>query len=366
MALAHTGHLVVVLTDKETGAPVTNATVTVKTRIRDNLGYTLQSDYSRTSARANSNGIANVEFQFYRPHFNWWVRSPTHYCFEYRVGAHDEHFGCVVEQSDYLNIDTNTVDGLARYNELKALHDSGDVIGYLSKFEPKSVTYTENTVYRSASFYPKHNPQPMYAYGDDVRAYLSMRQTIEVTNGVEIAHYKPEDFDMRSGCVIPDNPEEKRYYSDRVGEVSDFHIERYSVTTNGVRNYYGRLEFAPGCGAYIRKTTGDPSFPTTYEADTNAMFLSQILFGDHSISGKCVNTSWLLKEDEYMVLRTRVATNSLGVVTNCNYSKILGPMWIEGAVQFKHLVFNPRPNDPNLEFDQENNLAEDDGSNRYP
>ena len=366
MALAHTGHLVVVLTDKETGAPVTNATVTVKTRIRDNLGYTLQSDYSRTSARANSNGIANVEFQFYRPHFNWWVRSPTHYCFEYRVGAHDEHFGCVVEQSDYLNIDTNTVDGLARYNELKALHDSGDVIGYLSKFEPKSVTYTENTVYRSASFYPKHNPQPMYAYGDDVRAYLSMRQTIEVTNGVEIAHYKPEDFDMRSGCVIPDNPEEKRYYSDRVGEVSDFHIERFCVTTNGVRNFYGWIDFAPGCGAYIRKTTGDTSFPTTYEADTNAMFISRIPFEYHSVSGECFRTIGGVAEDEYMVLRTRVATNSLGVVTNCNYSKILGPMWIEGAVQFKHLVFNPRPNDPNLEFDQENNLAEDDGSNRYP
>jgi hypothetical protein len=35
-------------------------------------------------------------------------------------------------------------------------------------------------------------------------------------------------------------------------------------------------------------------------------------------------------------------------------------------IQFKHMVFNPRPNDPNLEFDMENNMAEDHGSNRYP
>ena len=363
---AHTGHLVAVLADRETGRPITNATVTVRCQTKFGLSYTLDSFFTNTCAQTDSNGVADVTFQFYNPDFNWWVDTPSHYSEWFRVGSRDEQFGCVVENSDYFGIDTNTVDGLAKYNELVSLHNSGDIVGYLAKFEPKSVTYTENTAYRSASFYPKRNPQPMYAYGEDIRAYLSMKHTTENTNGVEIAHYKPEDFDMRSGCVIPENPERLRHFTNRIGEVSDFHIERFCVTTNGVKNFYGWIDFAPGCGAYIRKMTGDDSFPTTYVADTNATFLTRIPFEYHSISGKLIHATRILEQDEYMVLRTRVMTNSLGVVTNCNYSKILGPMKTRKEIQFKHMVFNPRPNDPNLEFDMENNMAEDHGSNRYP
>lgn len=58
-----------------------------------------------------------------------------------------------------------------------------------------------------------------------------------------------------------------------------------------------------------------------------------------------------------MVLKTRVVTNAVGEVTSCNYSKILGPVFIDNRLWFKYMVFNPRPNDPNLEFDMENNLA---------
>jgi len=364
---AHTGHLVFALFDRETGQAISNATVTVTVDKCRSLSWHASPKYEHTSACTGTNGVADVEFSFNSNMFSWKVDAPAHYsrrCFS--IGY--EHFSATVVPSDYLNIDTNTVDGLAKYNELVSLHNSGDIIGYLSKFEPKSVTYTENTIYRSASLFPKHNPQPMYAYGDNIDAYLSMKHTVEVTNGIEVAKYTPADFDMKEGLLLSTDPNYKHIpgWNNPVGKVSDFHIERFCVTTNGVRNFYGWIDFAPGCGAYIRKTTGDDSFPTTYEADTNATFLSRIPFEYHSVSGECFRTIGALAEDEYMVLRTRVATNSVGVVTNCNYSKILGPMWIEGAVQFKHMVFNPRPNDPNLEFDMENNMAEDHGSNRYP
>ena len=116
-----TGHLIVTLTDKETGGPITNATVTVRSCIVSSMGPTLDSHYRNTSAQANSNGIADVEFEFQSNMFDWWVSSPTHHCAGSRSPY--EHFNAVVVPSAYTHINTNTVEGLAKYNELKALHE---------------------------------------------------------------------------------------------------------------------------------------------------------------------------------------------------------------------------------------------------
>ncbi len=371
---AHTGHLIVSLTDRETGGPITNATVSVRVQTKlSYVGHSTPSGYFRTeTANADSNGVANVEFQFYYPDFDWWVQSPTHYCHRYRIGARNEWLGCVVEESDYLNIDTNTVQGLAMYNELVQLDNSNDYFGLVAKFEPKSVTYTNNVVLRSASFYPKRNPQPMCAYGESDTVYLSMKTSAIVTNDMEILQYKPVDFDMRECLVVSNDPNHIDGWDAPTGKVADFHIERFCVTTNGVKTTYGWIDFAPGCGAYKRNTTGDDSFPTTYEADTNATFLSRIPFECSSISGKVVSIERILRNDEYMVLRTRVETNEFGTVTNCNYSKILGPMFISDHwysrdhVSFKSLIFNPMPNDPNLEYDLKNNLSIRGDGSWYP
>jgi len=64
---AHTGHLIVTLTDRETGEPITNATVTVRTQTKFGLSYTVEEFFSKTSAPADTNGVADVEFQFYKP-----------------------------------------------------------------------------------------------------------------------------------------------------------------------------------------------------------------------------------------------------------------------------------------------------------
>ena len=93
-----TGHLIVSFTDKKTGGPITNIIVTVETLncLGPNAGV-YESHYTKTSAMT----------------------------------------------------DSNTIDGLAKYNELKALDDDGDYIGYAAKFEPESVTHTTNAVYRA-------------------------------------------------------------------------------------------------------------------------------------------------------------------------------------------------------------------------
>ena len=150
------------------------------------------------------------------------------------------------------------------------------------------------------------------------------------------------------------------------GKVSDFCVDRFSVTTNGVVTTFGWICFAPGCGVYKRNTTGDPTFPMTYEADPNEAFVSRIPFEYSSVSGRVVNVQSILENGEYMVAKTRVSTNEVGEITSCNYSKILGPMSVDGDLWFMAMIFNPTPNDPNLEFDRRNNLATRRICNSYP
>ena len=206
----------------------------------------------------------------------------------------------------------------------------------------------------------------MYSYRSSYEMELPVSSEVGHSNGVEIAHWTPVDLDMKKCLFLPFSEDYDRNLDGDAGTVSDFHLERFSVTTNEVTNYYGWIEFAPGCGAYVKKTTGDKSFPMAYKADTNETFVSRIPFECHSVSGNVVHVKKLLAADEYMVLRTRVMTNSVGVVTNCNYSKILGPMTAQKKIDFKVMIFNPRPNDTNLEFDQGNNLARRRKCNWYP
>ena len=364
---AHTGHLFVSLSDRESGGPITNATVTVRCQTKFSLGHTLESFFTKTSAMSDSNGIAHVEFQFYDPDFSWHVEAPDHYNGIFGSGHGKEEFGCVVEESDYLHIDTNTVQGLAMYNELVQLDNNKDFFGFAAKFEPKSVTYTNNVITRSVCLTPKHNPQPMFAYGGPgIR--LPKRNPITIaTNGLEVLKYAPVDFDMKECLVVSPEPNYDPFLHGPSGKDSDFRVELYRVTTNGIKTTYGWVAFAPGCGVYKRNTTGDPSFPTTYEAETNETFVSRIPYEYSSVSGRVVSVRKILEDNEYMVLRTRVSTNNVGEVTSCNYSKILGPMSVQGGrLWFRSLIFNPRPNDSKLEFDTINNLATDDPCNWYP
>ena len=360
----HTGHLLVTLTDRETGGPITNATVTVRTQTKFSLSHTLESFFTKTSALSDTNGIAHVEFQFCDPDFRWWVRAPSHYNGRFGTGYGQESFDCIVEESDYHHIDTNTVQGLAMYNELVQLDRSNDYLGFAAKFNPKSVTYTNTVICRSVHLTPKHNPKPMYAHRKSGGIYLPRKTSSAVTNnGIETVQYKPVNFDMKEGLVVCSEPDYDFFVHGPTGKNSDFRIERFSVTTNNVTTVHGSIDFAPGGGAYIAQLPGDGHYPLIYKADTNATFLSHIPFEYTVVSGKVVQSSQLLSEDQCMVLKTRAVTNELGEVVSCNYSKIYGPMSIVREMFFDTMMFNPTPNDSNLEYDSRNNLA--DARGRY-
>lgn len=351
------GNLTVELSDVE-GNPITDAKVTVKSGKGVVWGRGTDSEYNFTAANSDANGIAAVNFKFCEPYFTWRLETPSHYSQRYFTPR--EFFNCEVVESDYKTFNTNTVEGLAKWNELKKLEDAGDadsMLKYMEKFAPKSVTYTNNGIRRSLRFYPKKNPQSMYAYGESDYLPLPADELITITNGCQLIAYPAVEYDMEKNSYLPSQYIGKSRF--RQGKVCDFRLERYCVETNGVENFYGKIVFAPGCGAYRHKKTGDASFPSTYEADTNALYESELTF--YALrdvkDDKTISYRDLLDDDEYMVIRTRMSVGEGGCTNGWHYAKILGPIRIFGDISFKESVFNPRLNDPNLELDLDRNLA---------
>ncbi|MGN0846777.1 MAG: hypothetical protein ACI4RA_05270, partial [Kiritimatiellia bacterium] len=153
-----------------------------------------------------------------------------------------------------------------------------------------------------------------------------------------------------------------------IGKVADFSVERHYVVTNGVSDYYGRLTFAPGCGAYKCVKTGDASFPSTYGADPDADY--QRKFEYHVTRNVSTDeVVWhrsLLETNEYMVIRTRMSVAANGATNGWHYAKILGQVRVNKYFAFEEAVFNPKLNDTNLEFKSGENLAGSRGDGWLP
>ena len=190
------------------------------------------------------------------------------------------------------------------------------------------------------TLWKKKNPQPMIVHGV---GYEEDEHRVPRKNG-------RCGFDMMKYDWLP--PLGK-------GEVADFYFVRRigEEVDDGV---WGWLEFPGKCGMYTGKQTGCKNFPSTYGADTNAVYKSRIPFiFDHSDDGKKgITYKDIVNEDEYGVLRTRVVCDARGNIIKANYSKVLGPFrfgdWCgKWVILTRCAVFNPRVNDPNLESDPE-------------
>ena len=128
------------------------------------------------------------------------------------------------------------------------------------------------------------------------------------------------------------------------------------------------LEFDFGCGAYFGKQTGSKVFPSTYCANTNAVFRNRLpfMFVKNDSDDKRIDWRDIATGNEYLVLRTRVKLDSNGKVIEANYSKILGPFRFGYAIESPCVVFNHRVNDSNLESDCRRNMLKQFNSNGYP
>lgn len=314
----HKGNFTVELTDID-GDPVTNAIVTVKATKGGIWGYGCDSEYNFFRVKSDASGVASVDFKCCANHFQWDIASPTHYG---RLNP-----GC--------------------FEEFDGPGDDKPTAGISSPIHTRTKSSVPS-VRRKVVLYPKRNPQPMYAYGADDWPELPMDETVVKTNGYSLVVPPVVGFDLKNMKLVDANDQD-----------ADFRFERYYIETNGVNHFYGRIVFAPGCGAYRCKKTGDESFPTTYMADENSRYEQSFEFFniDDACTGKVLSRHQLIEKDEYLVLRTRMSITHDRITNGWHYSKLVGPCRICGNLTFAQSVFNPQLNDCNLEFDLVHNLA---------
>lgn len=282
------------------GLPVTGAVVSLRTMNKFiPFGSDRKRDFDVHLSTTDTNGVAVILFNCLNACFTWAVRASPRYYFS---EMHREEFLCT---------------------------DMG--------FAPPILREHEKTA--EVVVWPKINPQPMYAR----HQFPSIRPPCQ--NG-------RFGFDMKVFDWLP--PQGK-------GEIADFYLVQNIGKIKHGTKYAGYIEFEDGCGAYLAHKTGNKIFPSTYSADTNATFISRFDFVEvgQKDGEPIVRRKYIAQENEYMVLRTRVKRDLKGNVISANYSKLLGPVGVGYVLEFSELVFNHRPNDPNLELDSRNNMVEE-------
>ena len=277
------------------GNPVSNAVAIVD--VPPTTGFWGNNSKSGTGTRyeatTDTNGVAVVRFNCTRPDFYWCVQATGYY----QSSSKREQF---------------------KFEEI-----------FLSPTSSKIILH-EHEMRRSVTLYEIRNPQPMC-----VHRCVEAIKTPQ-TNG-------RFGFDMvKYDWVYPYGK----------GEKADFYLVRNigSLPASG-KFTVGRLEFEKGCGYYVSKKTGNPNFSSTYGADERKSFLTNIVLNcvRHSGQRDWIQPLPVIGKDEFLVLRTRAKFNEEGFMESANYSKILGKFSVFPNVSAEEIVFNPTPNDTNLE-----------------
>lgn len=223
-----------------------------------------------------------------------------------------------------------------------------------------NVTMLEHEKQCEAKLYRRKNPQPMYAYSKE------MERKAPIANGrygfdLEYFDWLPP---LGNGKVADFYYIRERKDIENVNKAiakgSGYKLMTFRSGTPGypvVGDVVGCIKFDEHCGAYVRKCTGNESFPSTYSVETNATYTSKIPIRIVTKNGNIwLHEGRVLEDDEYMVIRSRVMLDEFGNIVSANYSKLIGPVGFGSLVVIKESAFNPRPNDTNLEFDPNRNL----------
>ncbi len=155
-------------------------------------------------------------------------------------------------------------------------------------------------------------------------------------------------FDLRVGDFV------KPYGK---GDVADF-VFRHDVWDVSYWKYRAEmtLSFTNALdGVYVDDKDMFSRFVSSYQASTNANYRKKITFVYDSRNPKAKIMD-LLKENQYLVLRTRTKVNEKGELTAAFYSKMYGDFkFLMQGMSFTAYV-NMEPNSTNLEFDPNKNL----------
>lgn len=226
-----------------------------------------------------------------------------------------------------------TVGAEGYYNERDKRTVTFDAKEDEKTFEPRLIEHEKTVEY---VLWKKRNPQPMYGYWK--LPYLTIPSKVGRWG-----------FDLQ--CRDWVEPHGK-------GKVVDFYLVRSADENSEYREYTSWLEFEPGCGAYKRKKNVGSVFPSVYEADVNAVYEPKIKCVCRFVNDERVKLIDAVAEDEYLVMKTRAKKDETGKIVSVNYSKLYGRLVIGYDLIFEQYIFNPRPNDPNLELDLPRNMNE--------
>jgi hypothetical protein len=190
---------------------------------------------------------------------------------------------------------------------------------------------------------------------------------------------KPVGFDFKAGDWVAPHGKGKspdivfncskhfigyRFEESQLGEMREFSKKSYAV--NG--DFWSEDEFKISAGKWDGKTS--ITFPHPQEGIANAAkdyCHYSALTLPHQAYWKGYSESLIMVTDNYTpkntppvpayFVRTRVILDDKGKIISANYAKITSPIYFDprGRIEFTY-VFNPTPNDRNLEFDTNRNL----------
>lgn len=137
------------------------------------------------------------------------------------------------------------------------------------------------------------------------------------------------------------------------GKDSDFML-RFFLKNKSREDYHMTMELSftnnSFAGAYMAPKDIFSDFDSIYKADTNASFTSSFTFSYDKRPGTAPKKT-SLGENHYLVFRTRTKKDVAGNLCSAHYGKVFGEWSFvgPGGMKIPFLVFNPTPNDTNLE-----------------
>lgn len=141
--------------------------------------------------------------------------------------------------------------------------------------------------------------------------------------------------------------------ANRIPKFSDV-LLRFTRKAKSRNDYHMSMEVSftnqMYAGAYVLKQDLQSEMKSVYNAETNATYVQSFSYMYDRPAQNC-GAREKLKEDEYLVFRSRTVVDDCGQLVSARYGKIYGPWHYVGprGMSIHSIYFNPTPNNTNLE-----------------
>ncbi len=201
-------------------------------------------------------------------------------------------------------------------------------------------------------FYSERRSNLSFGKANEINVPILMRKIVKPVEMVK-TELVSLPFPSSSGLFGFDLEKGDWVLPDHAGCVADLMVDYLLKEVGDKTICTAMVTFVSG-GGYKMKKIPSSSFPTAYFADTNKSFNANLSFSlEYTTSNHGDRkTMHILADDEYIVYRTRVVTNDVGQVLSAHYGTFYGDLTSCRHFGYMTGLFNPTPNDINLEDDR--------------